>query len=642
MMRRRWPVRQIASEVWQAAYLRAAKAFDESKIVRNDDGEFAPKGTAKGGNKAKAKPSTTGKKGTEKDRPVHDVKWSEIIETPSARLSKSYPKESRPDLSENESEAVRRYSLAAHRELNDALWDGKEIPQSHADIDKGLRSAFSKVKMFSEPVTVRRGKNLGPEQIKELASAKAGDEVIFPAYTSTTTKAGTFRGNVEFKIAAIKGLDIGSSGGDSVTAKEKELLLDKGSRFTVLSVKKTGRKYKIELAQMREEITASANKKTIKVDTRGEIEFEEISASWSHAYLQAARKFDESKVVRDEDGEFAPKGSAKGGKKAKPAAKSKPSPETAAAKPEIEKATANLKSLMTAKTPREEFAKAVSDTFSQISLDDAKAMAKQLGVYTSLSTKSAIQKKLLSNHDDRHGAAERGQAIEKAMKTDPQYKNPEPQLEQEKPQEKPSQAEKPAGSSPAEKSKLKSWIGSSKVTTPDGEPLPVYHGSKTEFKEFSEGNANDKSAFGPGLYFTTSPDEASKYAKGDGGQVYKTFLKIEKPFDMDKPLSAAEFESITRELGPSVNVSSDMKADDIYRVAEKMMSRKEINEKIKRAGFDGITRKSGVLMGTPHQVWMAFSRDQVKSATGNSGEYDAKNPRIDASWSDRYLSALGK
>lgn len=71
------------------------------------------------------------------------------------------------------------------------------------------------------------------------------------------------------------------------------------------------------------------------------------------------------------------------------------------------------------------------------------------------------------------------------------------------------------------------WFGKSKVV--DGsKPMPVYHGTKSEFDEFSWSSfgQTDDGYYGRGFYFTPTPEEARDYGK----IVLGVYLKIENPF----------------------------------------------------------------------------------------------------------------
>lgn len=71
-----------------------------------------------------------------------------------------------------------------------------------------------------------------------------------------------------------------------------------------------------------------------------------------------------------------------------------------------------------------------------------------------------------------------------------------------------------------------------------GEPVPFYHGTNRSFRSFSlqaDGErmselwgTRDGLAVG-GHWFSTSPETASAYAAGEGGNVHKVYLRITRP-----------------------------------------------------------------------------------------------------------------
>lgn len=170
-----------------------------------------------------------------------------------AAMSRTFPKEARPSLTEAEAKAVRQYTGGGHRPVNDALWAGGSLDEHAQSIDDGLQAALAKVPQFKEPVTVRRGVNLGKSVLEKFRNAKPGETVSFPGWTSTTNKSGTFPGNVEFRIAATHGLDVKGSG-DEDTQKERELLLPRGAKFKVHAVKQSGKRLVVHLEQVPEPV----------------------------------------------------------------------------------------------------------------------------------------------------------------------------------------------------------------------------------------------------------------------------------------------------------------------------------------------------------------------------------------------------
>ena len=127
---------------------------------------------------------------------------------------------------------------------------------------------------------------------------------------------------------------------------------------------------------------------------------------------------------------------------------------------------------------------------------------------------------------------------------------------------------------------FKKWFEGSKTVNSKGEPLIFYHGTHKDFSSFElRGGAI------AGM-FSTDPEKASRYAQYQGGRVIPVYLCLRNPFK-----------------GAAVNI-------------------KELKEK----GFDGIlTRESGEGNHINAEV---FSKDQIKSAMGNSGDFDPSNPEI--------------
>jgi hypothetical protein len=124
------------------------------------------------------------------------------------------------------------------------------------------------------------------------------------------------------------------------------------------------------------------------------------------------------------------------------------------------------------------------------------------------------------------------------------------------------------------------WFGDSKVVDAEGQPLVVYHGGRLNLKSFR-----------PIAYFTDYEEEALEYA-GSGGTVVSAYLRIVKPYNMD--------------------------AYDQGRLTDSTVKR------LMKRGYDGIIGE-----GTYHNLhFVAFHPEQIKSATGNDGTWDADDPDI--------------
>lgn len=127
---------------------------------------------------------------------------------------------------------------------------------------------------------------------------------------------------------------------------------------------------------------------------------------------------------------------------------------------------------------------------------------------------------------------------------------------------------------------FKRWFGDSKVVDADGQPQKVYHGTASDITEF-----DGRSTYEGGIYFTADPRYAGGRARiaqgmgrGESPNVMPVFLNIRNPAPAEMSVAQAKDE-----------------------------------------GFDGIIRENEIV---------AFSPEQIKSAIGNRGTFDAADPSI--------------
>ena len=187
---------------------------------------------------------------------------------------------------------------------------------------------------------------------------------------------------------------------------------------------------------------------------------------------------------------------------------------------------------------------------------------------------------------------------------------------------------------------FKRWFGDSKVVDENGKPLVVYHGTQGDFNSFkidgplrnfvrvvmtktagvvneemSTRKAKEKGA----AFFTSDPNLASDYA-GDvtGANVMPVYLSIKKPLIVDinkgtvtkpdgKIINASEWTSVTKSWIAFNEAALDWAKD---------------------SGADGFIlkgvidpAKAGSSLG-PTDVYVAFNPTQIKSAIGNTGEFN--------------------
>ena len=145
------------------------------------------------------------------------------------------------------------------------------------------------------------------------------------------------------------------------------------------------------------------------------------------------------------------------------------------------------------------------------------------------------------------------------------------------------------------------WFGDSQVVDENGDPLVVYHGSMVKNISIFDSSKSSRQLYGEGFYFTEDINLAETYAVNNlfntAGEIYKTYLKIEKPFI----LNSEEVDSYLAEIGID---ESEFKIN-----------------KMKELGYDGIYVED-------LKYWIAFEPNQIKSATDNNGEFSPNNDDI--------------
>lgn len=145
---------------------------------------------------------------------------------------------------------------------------------------------------------------------------------------------------------------------------------------------------------------------------------------------------------------------------------------------------------------------------------------------------------------------------------------------------------------------FREWFGNSKVVDVNGNPLVVYHGTCQDFSRFSKNvfaNFNTPQEK-IGFFFTNDAEYAGQYADRDGGHILPVFLSIQNP--RREPLSTIdEIENGTRQQAGRY-------------VAQ-----------LKHSGHDGI------IFGDGREI-AVFQSTQIKSAIGNQGTFNPKNPDI--------------
>lgn len=199
------------------------------------------------------------------------------------------------------------------------------------------------------------------------------------------------------------------------------------------------------------------------------------------------------------------------------------------------------------------------------------------------------------------------------------------------------------------------WFGKSKVVDNQGRPLVMYHGTNQDFARFAYEYADKgNSAYGMGFYFTNMPHTASGYAEGEYPNVIPTYLSIKKPLPSDYKrtlnrdklkffiLSSPDFDDAISNFGDveyeGKHVVLRRAIDQLEDCCDSLLQQlnyiandffKGQNEAFllaarKITGFDGLVHK----FDNGEIFYVAWSHDQIKSVTGNTGKYNRKGQNM--------------
>lgn len=182
------------------------------------------------------------------------------------------------------------------------------------------------------------------------------------------------------------------------------------------------------------------------------------------------------------------------------------------------------------------------------------------------------------------------------------------------------------------------WMGDSKAVNDHGEPLTLYHGTNQDFDTFAldkAGSSIDSGFLGTGFYFTDSASLAGTYAnvgRGNAQNVVPVYLSLKNPYMWGTKTGGVRSEV----YGEKNGIPEELRAAVFERAGftfkegaepdfaqEKALSEALRAELIAR-GHDGViaTFKNG------GAEYVAFYPEQIKSTTGNNGQFDPENPSI--------------
>lgn len=170
---------------------------------------------------------------------------------------------------------------------------------------------------------------------------------------------------------------------------------------------------------------------------------------------------------------------------------------------------------------------------------------------------------------------------------------------------------------------FKRWFGDSKVVDANGKPQVMYHGTMRDFDSFDpDAEAATEKTGIKAIYVSPDTEFANQYADGRDGRVMPVYVKAENPFDFDNANhieALQDYEKANRYTDRSISNY----VGDVKRGWWEAMESRRVQAAIKSMGHDGF-----YLIENGVKNLGVYAPAQIKSATGNKGTYDAKNPDI--------------
>lgn len=215
--------------------------------------------------------------------------------------------------------------------------------------------------------------------------------------------------------------------------------------------------------------------------------------------------------------------------------------------------------------------------------------------------------------------------------------------------------------SPLSSASFKAWFSGSKAVDAAGAPLVLYHGTKAEFNSFDYAKIGTNGrAEGAGFYFTDNISVASQY-----GKLMPVYLALRKPLAYDaKAFGRTLTEKLVRRIAVlQTEMCGILMANSFlsnYADVDHEGLRAAIREATKSlldsatavdqlsdlvssgvpvalvnqacfdvTGHDGIVSNGFSNCGDDDtNIFVAFFPEQIKSASGNCGQYDGNTPNI--------------
>jgi hypothetical protein len=182
---------------------------------------------------------------------------------------------------------------------------------------------------------------------------------------------------------------------------------------------------------------------------------------------------------------------------------------------------------------------------------------------------------------------------------------------------------------------FKRWFKDSKVVDADGKPLVVYHGTGADISVFDAGKIGSTwGADTEGFFFTSDAREASGYAESngptmqrhEGGNVMPVYLSIQRPVTIQALEEFTGETDLSERFDDPINLFDEMRDDIQVMLLGNVQDGWYIDKDSKPSKTNS---HDGVLFEVGGKILaVAVDPTQIKSATGNNGQFDPSNADI--------------
>ena len=157
----------------------------------------------------------------------------------------------------------------------------------------------------------------------------------------------------------------------------------------------------------------------------------------------------------------------------------------------------------------------------------------------------------------------------------------------------------------------------------NGKPKTFYHATQADFSTFNRGHK--------GIFVSPDPEFAQAFSETKGGynntNIMPVYVHAKNPFDYENPNHVEKLKKIVRFKGGMTQDLLDEFHDSLPEGQWDWVEHPDVQDAIKKLGHDGYYINE-TEDGEPYKNLAVYNPNQIKSATGNNGQFDPSNPDI--------------